>query len=54
MNRDENLKTESKKKRLVLRKESIRALDSAQLSRAVGGIPPDTSTPFGAPLPTQL
>jgi len=55
MKKDENITVENKKKRLVLRKESIRALDSAQLSRAVGGIPPDTSSPpMKIPFPTRF
>ena len=54
MKRDENITVENKK-RLVLRKESIRALDSAHLSRVVGGLPPETSSPpMKIPFPTRF
>ena len=46
MKKDANVKVESQKKQLVLRKESIRVLDNADLSLAIGGdIPPDGSSP---------
>ena len=55
MKKDENVTVETQKKRLVLRKESIRELDSAHLSRAVGGLPPDTSSPpMKIPFPTRF
>ncbi len=52
MKKEEKQKTDSKKKKLVLRKESIRTLDAKDLSVVVGGIgdyrhgaPPDGGVP---------